>query len=171
MSRRQAFVAGVAAGAAIVWVWVIWRSAVASPRTIGPVVVVGEETTQATWIARVDTGASVSSLHCPEGAIVGELDINPRRNIGRSVTLRTPQSDGSEVVIEARIADYSEIRTEEVSEYRYQVWLRLRCDGVVKETLVSLNDRSAMRYKFLLGRDFLRDAFVVDVSIGENAYP
>jgi hypothetical protein len=44
------------------------------------------------------------------------------------------------------------------------VRLTLSCQGIEKDTLVSLNDRSEMQYPLLLGRDFLSDDFAADVS-------
>ena len=45
------------------------------------------------------------------------------------------------------------------------VRMTLRLNDVKKRILVSLNDRSHMNYAALLGSNFLRDDFVVDVSL------
>jgi hypothetical protein len=55
--------------------------------------------------------------------------------------------------------------TSEREEDRYMVRMTLRLNDVKKRILVSLNDRSHMNYAALLGRNFLRDDFVVDVSL------
>jgi hypothetical protein len=51
------------------------------------------------------------------------------------------------------------------------VRIKLTCKGITKETLVSLNDRAQMKYPLLLGRDFLKDDFLVDVSRDNPDYP
>lgn len=47
---------------------------------------------------------------------------------------------------------------------RYVVRLTIRLASVEKRTLVTLSDRSTMNYSVLLGRRFLKDNFLVDVS-------
>ncbi len=50
-------------------------------------------------------------------------------------------------------------------EERYKVRLTLRLHEVKKRVLVTLNDRFHMKYPMLLGRNFLRGDFIVDVDI------
>ena len=50
------------------------------------------------------------------------------------------------------------------SERRYKVPLELQWKNVKKRVLVTLNDRAGMRYPLLIGRNFLRGDFVVDVE-------
>jgi hypothetical protein len=42
---------------------------------------------------------------------------------------------------------------------------------VEKKVLVTLNDREQMKYPLLLGRNFLRDDFLVNVSQGDELAP
>jgi hypothetical protein len=43
--------------------------------------------------------------------------------------------------------------------------LKLRWQDVEKKVLVTLNDRNNMKYPILLGRNFLRGDFLVDVNL------
>ncbi|MEM8945944.1 MAG: RimK/LysX family protein [Planctomycetota bacterium] len=113
--------------------------------------------------ARVDTGAALSSIHCLAIEIPDEAD-DPRENLRKVARVKIANASGDEAWIETKLIDYAAIRTSDATKYRYHVRLRLRCADVEKETLVTLKDRSAMRYKLLLGRNFLADEFVVDVS-------
>jgi hypothetical protein len=50
-------------------------------------------------------------------------------------------------------------------DHRYKVRLTLQWKDVRKEVLVTLNDRTDMEYPLLVGRNFLRGDFLVDVSL------
>ena len=52
---------------------------------------------------------------------------------------------------------------------RYKVLLTLKWNDVDKEVLVTLNDRADMEYPLLIGRNFLRGDFLVDVAMKEDA--
>jgi hypothetical protein len=45
------------------------------------------------------------------------------------------------------------------------VMLPLEWNGVKKDVLVTINDRTDMDYPLLIGRNFLRGDFVVDVEV------
>ncbi|MEO0531631.1 MAG: RimK/LysX family protein, partial [Planctomycetota bacterium] len=49
-------------------------------------------------------------------------------------------------------------------ERRYKVWLELLHNGVSRRVHVSLNDRKHMEYQLLIGRNYLRGRFLVDVA-------
>lgn len=134
-------------------------------RTIGPVAEIVEASSGVTLTARVDTGATVSSLHCPPDALqITNASADPRQNIAKPARIRVENRDGDAAWIQTRIEDYVEVRCSEGSDYRYRVRLPLRCGRVEKHTIVNLNDRSHMTFRMLLGRDFLAGSFVVDVS-------
>lgn len=135
------------------------------PSTIGPIAPITEASSGVTFSARVDTGAAVTSIHCPPDWVeIQDAAEDPWENIGKWVRLRVENLRGEEAWVETRIADYSEVRSANGAEYRYRVRLPLRLDGIEKEAIVNLNDRSRMTYRMLLGRDFLAGDFVVDVS-------
>lgn len=66
--------------------------------------------------------------------------------------------------VEMKLVDKSRIRTVDAVSSRYHVRTILTCRGVSREITITLSDRSSMDYQMLLGRDFLKDKFVVDVS-------
>jgi hypothetical protein len=113
--------------------------------------------------ARVDTGASISSLHCKQIEITDPAE-EPEEDSGKKVRFLLEGSDGQTQWLEATILGFAGMRNASGTSGRYRVRLTLSCQGIEKDTLVSLNDRSEMQYPLLLGRDFLDDDFVVDVS-------
>ena len=52
----------------------------------------------------------------------------------------------------------------EESQDRYVVNMRIILGEVSQLILVTLNDRDAYKYPVLIGRNFLRDYFIVDVA-------
>jgi hypothetical protein len=134
-------------------------------RLVGPVAVVLEGESGLVFRARVDTGAERCSLHVVEWEIA---DAAPTmlENVGKSIRFRLENRCGHSWWLEREIAEVALIRTAESEELRYMVPLRLRLRGVEREVLVSLNDRSEMRYPMLVGRNYLAGQFVVDVTNG-----
>jgi hypothetical protein len=133
-------------------------------RLIGATTVVTEVTTGTPLPARVDTGATSCSIHCVAMEIKDEAD-NPRENIGKPVRFLVKQSDGEDLWVESKIVDHVKIRTSEKEDERYKVRLRLRWEDVEKKVVATLNDRQNMKYPMLLGRNFLADDFLVNVSM------
>lgn len=134
-----------------------------SKRVVGPVVTVSEDETSMQFVARVDTGAKTCSLHTSEKKVLdgGEY---MEDNVGKTVRFRIQNRQGDSRWIERTIAEVREIRTSEGEEVRYLVPMLLTVDGVEREVLTSLNDRSRMTYTMLLGRNFLEGRFIVDVT-------
>ena len=135
------------------------------PAVIGETAVIKEVSTGVEFTARVDTGAAVSSIHVePEDVVIVGESSKPEKNIDKPVRLHLDNGEGEKAWVETRIEDYVEVRNAERAEHRYRVRLPLQCGEVLKFAVVNLNDRSSMTYRLLLGRDFLRDDFVVDVA-------
>ncbi|WP_197525610.1 putative ATP-dependent zinc protease [Pseudobythopirellula maris] len=131
--------------------------------TIGATAEVTELDSGVSFMARVDTGATVSSLHYERLEISGD-DGQPQNNVGKIARVLIENRAGEQAWIESRIVDHATIRNAVDSQDRYYLRLRLRCRGVEKETLVTLSDRSRLGYAMLIGRDFLSGDFVVDVD-------
>lgn len=112
--------------------------------------------------ARVDTGAQFCSIHCDAIEIPTPSD-EPLDNIGKTVRFQIHDKSGQSVWIESRLLDHSKIRTADKTGGRYFVELPLRIEDVEAKVQVNLNNRSGMRYPFLVGRNFLRGRFLVDV--------
>lgn len=137
------------------------------PKVIGPTAAITELSSGVQFTARIDTGAASTSLHCtPEDFVIVDASDDPLENLHKSARLRIENRAGDASWIETRIIDYVEVRNAESAEGRYQIRLPLHCQGVRKEAIVNLNDRSRMSYRMLIGRNFLAGQFLVDV--GQN---
>jgi hypothetical protein len=136
---------------------------VVEKHVIGPVVDVDTLDGDLRFIARVDTGATTCSLHVDRWKIVDESP-QMAENVGKTIRFLSTNRRGKSVWIERTITEMAVVKTPDCEELRYKVPMTLSCNGVAKEVLVSLNDRSRMNYAMLLGRNFLDDDFLVDVS-------
>jgi len=106
---------------------------------------------------KVDTGAFTSSLHCTD------IRHDP---FGKLVTFSIPLSDGSQMrEIQARVYDLRNIKSSNgIVEERVVIITSIEIGGEEYKIEISLTDRSDMKYPVLLGRKFLRNKFIVDVS-------
>lgn len=132
-------------------------------RVIGAIAQVREMQTEFDFAARVDTGATTSSVHVQEFSVEGGGP-SMADNLGKKIHFRLLDSKGRSRWLQRRIAEVATIKTSERAETRYKVPLTLSCNGVRKRVLVSLNDRSAMTFPMLLGRNYLEGDFLVDVA-------
>ena len=156
--------------AAVTAVWWTITSFGTQKKILGATVEVVESQSGLKFTARVDTGAAINSLHCHEIVIESDAD-QPEHNSGKNARILLKDSSGNQQWIEATIVGYAGVRNASGTRGRYRVRLILTCSGVTKETLVSLNDRSGLKYPLLLGRDFLKDDFIVDVNRDNPDYP
>lgn len=136
-------------------------------RLIGATATVVEGTTGLPFMARVDTGATTCSIHCEKMEIADESG-DARQNVGKPIRFLVKNKKGQAEWLEAEIADYSIVKTSEKSDGRYKVKLALRWRDVEKQVLVTLNDRKHMRYPVLIGRNFLRNDFLVNVALEDQ---
>jgi hypothetical protein len=136
-----------------------------APPSIGAIETVSERSSGLEFLARIDTGATSCSIHCEAMEIANPM-VNPEDNIGKRIRFLVTNKRGQSRWLESVIADYVKVRTSERSTGRYKVPLSLRCRDIEKRVLVTLNNRRSMRYPVLIGRNFLRDDFMVDVGIG-----
>jgi hypothetical protein len=133
-------------------------------RMIGATTLVTEVTTGVPLPARVDTGATSCSIHC-ESFEIKDAHSDPKENIGKPVRFLVKNKDGESTWVETKIVDHVTVKTAEREDQRYKVRLRLRWEDVEKKVAATLNDRQNMKYPMLLGRNFLRDDFLVNVSL------
>lgn len=136
-------------------------------RVIGATATVLEKQSNMLFRARVDTGAKSCSLHVEE-LTIGDEQEKWVDNIGKVARFKVRNHGEDAHWLEARIEGYVIIKTSESRARRYKVPLTLRWKGVEKTVMVTLNDRNGMDYPLLLGRNFLRDDFVVDVDIDND---
>ena len=136
-------------------------------RVIGATTSVLEKQSGLLFRARVDTGSKSCSLHIEEMKIDDEAE-KMVENIGKVVHFRVKNGNSKSHWLEARIAGYVIIKTSDSRVRRYKVPLTLRWKGIEKKVLVTLNNRSGMKYPLMLGRNFLRGDFLVDVDIDND---
>lgn len=109
--------------------------------------------------ARIDTGASTSSI--------SSANIETFERDGKDwVRFQLIEEGSPSVEIESRLLRTVKIRqaSMEKGERRYVVRLPIQLGEFIEEAEFTLADRANMRYPVLLGREFLRDVAVVDVS-------
>lgn len=132
-----------------------------APATLGATERVHVREAGLDFLAVVDTGAHRSSIHALDLRIPEPAD-EMHRNIGKRVEFRVANERGQSRRIATTIADVRAVRTTRGSEWRYIVPLHLSWQGVEREVLVNLRDRTPMTYKLLVGRDWIR-GLLVDV--------
>jgi len=110
--------------------------------------------------ARVDTGAKTCSLHA-EDINVDASEENPE---GKPISFRIVNKNGQSRQINTRVASAVIVKTAEGKEQRYTVPLTVKWHDSEKTILFTLNDRLTMEYPILLGRNWLRGSFLVDVE-------
>ncbi len=117
------------------------------------------------FLSRIDTGANSTSIHAIDIEIEGGEDsINMRDNVGKTIRFTTLNENGVETRHETEIHKVSIIRNAQGEERRYSVVMNLSFDGVTQPVVVNLRDRSRMTYKLLIGRNWLRGNYLVDVE-------
>jgi hypothetical protein len=178
-SRQGAFVksAGlIAAFAVLLWcvsVLPIRGDTMPQPtkQIIGATATIVEATSGLPFAARIDTGATTCSIH----AIKWEIEDPARRppdNVGKPIRVLIKNEKGDEAWVDSVIASRVRVRSsvQDESDYhgRYKVRLPLEWNGVAKDVLVTINDRSEMDYPLLIGRNFLRGDFLVDVDVNRS---
>ena len=133
--------------------------------TIGAVEWVGIPAAGITLLARVDTGAASSSLDARDIRVRG-----PRG--AQTVRFALLRDDGRRVVLELPLAEYRSVSTSDSrSERRPVVRLAICVAGQQFEADLTLNDRSHMEHRMLLGRQALAGRFLVDVDRSHVAPP
>src|SRR3954469_7757974 len=141
-------------------------------RIIGATATLTEVSSGLSFPARIDTGAETCSLHVEKIEI---QDKTPRRsnNIGKTIRILLKDKAGKSQWIEGVVADAVRVKSSSLPtgeyDHRYKVRLTLEWKDVRKEVLVTLNNRTDMEFPLLVGRNFLRDDFLVDVSQNSDA--
>jgi len=109
--------------------------------------------------ARIDTGAAKSSLDAREIKVQDDM-----------VEFKLPEKWGG-LQVRLPIIGWRHIRTPEGRERRPLVEVEI-CFGSKRiRTLVNLADRSMVKYPLILGRNFLKEGFIVDVKRRRTAPP
>lgn len=130
---------------------------------IGATATILVEPSRLEFRARVDTGAQTTSIHAEDIELGANGD--PR---GKPISFNLVNRKGQSVRIDTHVARQILVRTSEGSERRYAVPLTLSHNGIARTVLVTLNDRAQMRYRLLLGRNWLSGDYIVDVDINDE---
>lgn len=116
------------------------------------------------YVARIDTGALNTSLHAVDLKIEGGSAKNMKENIGKMLSFTTENAAGQSQRIKAKIVKTTTVSNSQGTETRYMVELDVGFKGKERKVIVNLRDRSHMDYKLLIGRNWLKGRYVVDVS-------
>ncbi len=114
------------------------------------------------FVARLDTGATVSSINAQQIAVIGGGDEPSREDAGKMASFTLVNRDGEQRQVTAKIEEVRGIRTADCRELRYHVYLTVQHRGKAYRVLTNLNDRSRSGEKLLLGRNWLNFGFAVD---------
>lgn len=114
--------------------------------------------------ARLDTGATVSSINARDIEVIGGSATPESSDTGKRVRFTLENGQGENRRVEATIEQIRGIKTSDCEELRYHVYLTVRHRGESYRLLMNLNDRSRSKDKLLLGRNWLRHGFSVDVT-------
>lgn len=166
--------AAAALGASVFWVLVAGGEVVASDskrsdskQVIGATARLTEMSSGLVFPARIDTGAQSCSLHVEKIEIQDE-STSRLRNVGKSARVLLKDADGNTKWIDTKIAEAIRVKSSTLKngefDRRYKVRLTLKWKNLEKMVLVTLNDRTDMEYPLLIGRNFLRGDFLVDVE-------
>ncbi|MBI4695778.1 MAG: ATP-dependent zinc protease [Gammaproteobacteria bacterium] len=111
--------------------------------------------------ARLDTGATVSSINAEHIEVVNGEGRPTRRDVGRRIRFELVNDRGERMPLEAEIAEIHGIRSADCREVRYHVYLTVAFRGRASRVLMNLNDRGATDEKLLLGRNWLDQGYSV----------
>ena len=114
------------------------------------------------FVARLDTGVTVSSINAQEIAVIGGGEKPSRDDAGKMASFILVNHDGEQRQVTAKIEEVRGIRTADCRELRYHVYLTVHYRGKAYRVLTNLNDRSRAGEKLLLGRNWLGFGFAVD---------
>lgn len=111
------------------------------------------------YLARIDTGATSSSIHATE---VTRFERDGDKWV--RFTLHDPEN-GETVTLERALQRRVRIKqAESEDDRRLTVMTTIKIGTLAKQVEVTLSDRSNMKFPLLIGRNFLIDTAVVDVS-------
>ena len=134
----------------------------AERNTLAPLETVVVQEAALEFVARLDTGATVSSINAQEIAVIGGGEKPSRDDAGKMASFILINHDGERKQVTAKIEEVRGIRTADCRELRYHVYLTVHYRGKAYRVLTNLNDRSRSGEKLLLGRNWLRFGFAVD---------
>lgn len=137
---------------------------------VGDIELIKIEELNLDFIARIDTGAAMTSIHAKDVKIIGvekeKKDI--RKHLGERVSFTAINEKGEEVTHEAEVVKVIKIRNAIGVERRFIINLTLNWNGEKKTVKVNLRDRDDLDYKLLIGRNWLFGDYIVDINKKSN---
>lgn len=119
------------------------------------------------FMSRIDTGASTTSLHVTSMKIENASK-DKEDNVGKYITFVTENGEGQRSTVRRKIVAVDKIKNSQGTEYRYVVELHLNWAKQPRLVEVNLRDRRKMSYKLLIGRNWLANHYLVDVTKAED---
>ncbi|MEM7540938.1 MAG: RimK/LysX family protein [Pseudomonadota bacterium] len=113
------------------------------------------------FAARLDTGATISSINAVNIVIEGRRGDPRPSDKGKVVKFTLINGAGEQVQARSKVVQVRGIRTADCRELRYHVYLSVTFRGKTKRVLMNLNDRSRSSAKLLLGRNWIAPEFAV----------
>ncbi|TLS73298.1 clan AA aspartic protease [Aliarcobacter thereius] len=108
--------------------------------------------------AKIDTGAYSNSLHCDEIKIIDDSFVS-------FILLDKVHPSYHNKKIILPIYKFKNVKSSNGDiELRASIRVRVSFAGKVYKTVISLTSRQSMKYPMLIGRKFLQNRFLVDVS-------
>lgn len=104
--------------------------------------------------------AETCSIH----AVGKNIDSSEEDPTGKPISFRIVNKNGLSRQINTRVASSVIVKTAEGKERRYKVPLTVKWHDLEKTILFTINHRQTMAYHILLGRNWLRSGFLVDVE-------
>jgi hypothetical protein len=115
--------------------------------------------------AKIDTGAYTSSINSKEIKVSGKIKKKLSFKISDPFTELQSKVYSTYDFVEKEIKN-----SFGQSERRFVIKTSIILFGKEYETEFSLSDRSGMKYPVLLGRKFLKEGFLVDISVFNLSY-
>ena len=134
----------------------------AQPTILGGIEKVSIDSIKQSFDARVDTGATTSSLNAVD---IKEFERNGKDWVRFHLADKS-QATEDQKWIEAPVVRYVKIRqsTTDQAERRAVIELWVKVGKIHEKAQFTLADRSQMSHPVLLGREFIKDIALVDVS-------
>lgn len=117
------------------------------------------------FLGRVDTGATVTSINAVDIEVINADTEKPKANVGKTVRFTLVNAQGEKHPLERPIIKVRYVHSSDCGEWRYYVNLTIKFRGHEQRLLVNLNDRSKSGQKLLLGRDWLKQGYIVDIGL------
>lgn len=112
-----------------------------------------------TYTARIDSGAAGTSIHATN-------IVRFERDGEKWVRFDLDSTNGEPITMEREVVRRVRVRQVELDEFerRLVVLMTMTLGSMTEQVEFSLNDRSDMEHPVLIGRNFLRNNAIVDVS-------